>query len=446
MIEQALQNDVISWAPALPTPPVTPGIVYEAYPPAYRDEYLGRPGDHQSLARLASSQYLWWNDLVLHYLLTGDRRVVDLLSQVPSWRGFQVPVGTNSGEAIYAPVVLGSTRPTAISLTSLLHAYQVLGCESVIASRGGASYVVPAWRAGYPSPLSCAVDGPADRMFRGLRTVFRYLKGQDQAPAVPGTPASFDAATLDPMTWPNWSAAAPPQQLYDQTSFFADYPATAFHYYYQMTGDPSAREALGRVAAMQRAEQMPSGVVQYHRHNLSTAPGESPLQRLMVGAHEVSAIPAFAYLDSIDPSAPGGVLSYLKQGEATLDWLLHYEGVGAFFAGMDADVAWLQHARRRAGPSEASLLTTAVPQSARTLMQTEAAQFDSAPARERCFLVLEVARLKNENEAGACAALAWLTATPTRFANLNTHCGDVLPTFRDNLCAMRPSPTACPCP
>ena len=423
-VRHAMTVDTVNWSPRWGTPMLGQADYrYEAWTTPARETYAGRPADHLSLATSSGNNYQWWNDLVDHYFLTGERRVVDLFREIPNTRGFTVPIP----EVGIFPIVASPTRSTAIPWLNLLYAWQVVGDEQVM------QVYYPAIVAPQVERTDALENEAAARTFDGIVNVFRYMNGEQ----LPGFPAgvSFDLAedpnpglpdvyTTDSSTW-----GAAPANLQTQGAIMAGYPAEAFFEYHRLTGDPAALLALTRVGEFQAAGRLPLGTFPYDRR--------SDVYRFLPMMHEVSGTSAWSALANGDPAR-------LATAAPAAEWVLYYEQIGHYMHGTDNDLPDYVYAMRHFGVREEQLRLSSVEVTEGELAAATAVVDStvrcaggscvSSLSQAACELGLDVVRVRTQTE-GPVAPLQWLLSKGASGTIDLTYCRPDYDRMAAGLCA-----------
>lgn len=139
MLRFAMDSSVVNWAVlpsgARPLGGANPAwVCHDSYLPGARQPRNGGAADGitsgwspaYTYTATNSNMYLYVNDLVNYYFLTGNRRVVDLLAQIPSWPEFRL------GDVV--PGRAGFSREFFVPFVAYMDAWEAIGTNEVFRS------------------------------------------------------------------------------------------------------------------------------------------------------------------------------------------------------------------------------------------------------------------------------------------------------------------------
>lgn len=328
MVLHALDRDIGNWAPEEPWP--TPGYPNINWPVGGHELYNGRPRDHLSLSMIPSNIYQWYQHLTYYYFMTGDRRIVDLLSQTVA--GPWLRVSAQTGAARDPDTFVG--RHQSLMHSQLLSIWKVIGGEPETAEFEPGAYcpqnaeyacLVPTRESMPPRTDSCGSTTPAGEItptaqctVEHARDLFAKIQRGVQGIA---DAVDWDAHDLDR----NYvRSPSPTGARYELSGFTSTYPVEMFSKYYELTGSDIARRSVLRSADYFFGMYMsPTGVMRYARGPSSVPNPANPMVLLWAREDET---PAWGQMYSPGPLAfmASGDERFLDLSRSVGDWLYNY--------------------------------------------------------------------------------------------------------------------------
>ncbi len=268
-----------------------------------REAEYARAEDHVCTSPIQGGIKVWNLGEIAYYLLTGRRRVLEVLARTAD---FLMRTGGGNLDSLVPD------RATSLPLLHLAAMYEVLGSEAAIAAYYPAAYVP---RTGEFRPRGDSV---------GLERSMAWLKHM--------------RVMVDFLSW------AYERGEMRRTSFIAAYPAEGFYRYWALTGDGVAAAGVERAAGFLYFELvLPTGMPRY-----ADEPGTPESVRWMPGVDEVE-------LPAVRAWQVTGSPKWLEYGKAPVDWIVHYRCVATSSTGPGAGTAAFLWALGAAGLTEADL-------------------------------------------------------------------------------------------
>jgi hypothetical protein len=280
-----------------------------------RGAFNARWKDHATLLRTSGQMYLWYKEFVDWYLLTGKRRVLDTLLELPKWR-----------------FGLHQSRHTAIPLLHMLYVWEAIGREDVVKARYPGSYQ------------------PGKFPFRTDAAPLADAKGFLNEPGGIANMMTFLASIYrDNHVASNAACDGASKPCFSSTSFMATYPVEGFYRYWKLTGDAEALDGVRNSAEFFFGLNLPTGTTAYDRY--PARGGQVPDSRWQPMWEETQGPATWAYLAT-------GERSWLDKGRANADMLLNWARM-SYRVGMTAELSAYLYSLKQSGLTESYLKTGA---------------------------------------------------------------------------------------
>lgn len=317
MVLHSLDRDIGNYAP---NEVARPGYPLTNWPIGGRELVNGRPRDHLSLAQQPANIYQWYQDLTYYYLMTGSRRIVDLLGSAIAGPQLRMMADGRIGNA---PVDVAGRHFTLFQ-SQLLSVWRILGSEA------NTSLYEPG---AYPSVVpsrndTCGASTPAGEIVPN--TACTAAQAQELFSKMQGTMLSLEGNVDWGVTDVDANYVRTPAlrgARHELSGFTTTYAPEMFFKYYALTGSEVARRGVTRSADyFFNMFMMPTGGMRYRR-----GPGTY-----------TDATGALAWRREDDMLAVGqmfspGPLAFMASGNAryadlsrpVADWFYHYIKDGA---------------------------------------------------------------------------------------------------------------------